>query len=550
MPNQNGIDLGEFTGPALLLDSTLDDKGQAYEDLIWRQDPEDSFSDWKILITLSSGKDTEADDSDDSVATYHVHRNILARGTRKSEYFERLFKINLNTEEHTHGASKIDLTVPSAAASFPLMLDFLYGKNVFDDSAKPSIETVVALRHLSTYFGIRALYKLTAEYIKLNMMEDDSFEYLMQARLYQDEKLITAAAFEYAKKLSKSTDYFKRDDTGSYIIHHYDLEEEINSLDPDSFECVMESLSDLIQSEFYSFILMKYLQGLPAGQPFPEPKFCKLTCCKNMPHTLDLRASIFLLNYASRFDASFDEDRCTCGKDRRSLETRCTDSFRSCLYALDDNIRSELSKVPLSLQVKFLHVGMEAAQLDRESMDSKHLILTRSHTNLKKEHKKAKAMVQRVQNDCNHHQQEKVKFQQRIQELEIIAGEEVEGSRRQEAVVSGANDLVGANGIYIQTGQNTFKKGKIFGGRKIVYTITRKTIPGHYSGACWVIGEMKNVKKHLHFAAKRGVCQSKETCIFYFQPANNDLPPSTGWRKCTATRNSFCDVAVKINTDM
>jgi hypothetical protein len=48
----------------------------------WRDDPADTFCD----ITAVTASPHDAD------RTYHVYKNIVATGPRKSAYFERLFK--------------------------------------------------------------------------------------------------------------------------------------------------------------------------------------------------------------------------------------------------------------------------------------------------------------------------------------------------------------------------------------------------------------------------------------------------------------------------
>ena len=55
--------------------------------LSWRSDPNVTYSDWTIEI---QGKGQASDNL--STKVYHVHRNILSYGPKKSEYFERVFQ--------------------------------------------------------------------------------------------------------------------------------------------------------------------------------------------------------------------------------------------------------------------------------------------------------------------------------------------------------------------------------------------------------------------------------------------------------------------------
>ncbi len=141
--------------------------------LFWRQDPEDSFSDWRIILESSEDADTaenntavlenQSDVSDFSssrelagdaqnintaginnnnhdeidvlsnevtplTTTFHVHRYILAGG---STYFRSLFKKRKNnqTSEHETQTSTIKLK-PEAVKSFPAFLDYVYNRNL------------------------------------------------------------------------------------------------------------------------------------------------------------------------------------------------------------------------------------------------------------------------------------------------------------------------------------------------------------------------------------------------------------------------------------
>jgi hypothetical protein len=91
--------------------------------LLWRQDPEESYSDWTLLISY------ETTDENEKTATktdeYHLHKGILAVGPRKSEYFARLFKAGGRFAESSSNTSRIILTELEANA-FPHFLDYLY----------------------------------------------------------------------------------------------------------------------------------------------------------------------------------------------------------------------------------------------------------------------------------------------------------------------------------------------------------------------------------------------------------------------------------------
>jgi len=152
------------------------------EPLSWRLDNSDSLSDWTIVIVRKS-------DASNTV-TYHVHKNILAIGPRKSEYFTRLFKIDKGVSESTTSTSTITLE-DSAVDAFPIMLDYMYFliDNVEDDS---TVEAT-ALRYLSRYFIIRKLYEHITEFIQEDLRPETATTYLLEADIYRDEKIAMAA---------------------------------------------------------------------------------------------------------------------------------------------------------------------------------------------------------------------------------------------------------------------------------------------------------------------------------------------------------------------
>jgi hypothetical protein len=188
--------------------------------LLWRHDPEASFSDWKIILetddadTENCNEKTTAEDEKESdnprnnehandgetnddveeqkktneeqdddyytdadsesdfsdlntedenpATTFHVHRNILAS---VSKYSQSQFSKHNQTSEQKTQTSIIKLH-PVAIEAFPVFLDYLYswplGKLGFRRS------NAVALRHLALYFGVDILLKDISELILLH----------------------------------------------------------------------------------------------------------------------------------------------------------------------------------------------------------------------------------------------------------------------------------------------------------------------------------------------------------------------------------------------
>mmetsp|Transcript_29711 Transcript_29711/g.45453 ORF Transcript_29711/g.45453 Transcript_29711/m.45453 type:complete len:546 (-) Transcript_29711:70-1707(-) len=225
--------------------------------LSWRLDPDESLSDWTLRVSCSNRpKDlnastvihangspvrggasnlntnmnttanTTANTSLSSLSTaahasplllyncnavtktYFVHRTQLAVGPRRSEYFAKLFKaydeqrnynhtvearddMNHSTEERSSPrVTKIEL-LPSAASAFPAMLDYLYsapGSPIDVDT-----KNAVALRHLASSFGIKPLFHETTKFIKNDLNSDTAHVYLIEAKIFQNAKVVQAA---------------------------------------------------------------------------------------------------------------------------------------------------------------------------------------------------------------------------------------------------------------------------------------------------------------------------------------------------------------------
>lgn len=206
--------------------------------LSWRLDPDDSLSDWTLRIVSSSENPKDdlglnrfaqstsrsttctrspavsASSLHNPIKTYFVHRTVLGVGPRSSEYFAQLFKKGIADNDHTdHTAedsrdddctcsssrnrssvsknvTKIEL-LPSAASCFPVMLDYLY--------APPGTPlaicstNAVALRHLSSSFGIKSLFNETTSFIKKDLTPETAPFYLVDARKFKNSKVSSTA---------------------------------------------------------------------------------------------------------------------------------------------------------------------------------------------------------------------------------------------------------------------------------------------------------------------------------------------------------------------
>lgn len=131
------------------------------EALSWRMEPVQSFSDWTIEIKTAGSE---------SVDTYHVHRNILAVGERKSGYFESVIR-GKGFRESATNKSSIDLN-ERLAEHFPSFLDFIYSSSGF----KLTSDNALELRSLAQYFIAPKLQKSVNEFIKVDMYRLENLE--------------------------------------------------------------------------------------------------------------------------------------------------------------------------------------------------------------------------------------------------------------------------------------------------------------------------------------------------------------------------------------
>lgn len=159
--------------------------------LSWRGDPLQTFSDWTIIVATSEFESR----------TYHVHKTILSVGPRSSRYFSRLFMEGSNRYNQSQSSTRIELDEQDAD-SFPLFLDFMYDTSPDADDDESLILNVnedfstsnaVSLRHLARVFDCEGLMLAVNKFIQKDLSLKTGPVYLIQAHLYQDDRLIESA---------------------------------------------------------------------------------------------------------------------------------------------------------------------------------------------------------------------------------------------------------------------------------------------------------------------------------------------------------------------
>ena len=176
---------------------------ELYQRLDWRMDPSESLSDWEIIIEIINDDDGNADDNDQDTSTtssssssktYHVHRNVLAVGARRSDYFARLFQQTTsgsgNFLESKSNKSIIRLH-QIAASAFPILLDYMY----YPERKLQIVENnATSLHYLGEYFAMRLLRYDAKQFYMKSINLRNCYTYYEHALLLHDEKVKHAVA--------------------------------------------------------------------------------------------------------------------------------------------------------------------------------------------------------------------------------------------------------------------------------------------------------------------------------------------------------------------
>jgi hypothetical protein len=152
--------------------------------LSWRLNPTESMSDWTIVVRHAET---------DQVDLYHVHKNILAVGPRKSEFLKAEFTQQSN--------SNTQLTLPSVAArAFPAFLDFCYSPT---GSLKITVTNATGLRHLSSTLAAKALHKRVLKFFMKTMSLKTVTQYYKDVVMVGDLAILRNLANFLAKYILK-----------------------------------------------------------------------------------------------------------------------------------------------------------------------------------------------------------------------------------------------------------------------------------------------------------------------------------------------------------
>jgi len=231
----------------------------------WREPPDQSLSDWTIIVDTNSTR-----------VTYHVHKSALVYGG--SGYFERLFASEMNVQEMQTLTSTFDNFEELAGQVFPVMLDYLYHV-AKEHTHKFEIEgqSSVGLRFLAAYFDIDGLQDLVIDCLGDYLDKNNCISVLTQSHYFHDELLSEVAADECAEHLNSIN------------------QTELLSLSPPLFEMVMKSNKKVVDNTSqHSTLCYEYVRKSnihPSSEDFRA-----ITTCEHFSE-MTLEAALGFFNF-------------------------------------------------------------------------------------------------------------------------------------------------------------------------------------------------------------------------------------------------------------
>jgi len=159
--------------------------------LSWKSDPEASFSDWTIKVIYENEMDV-----------YHVHRNIVGYGHRKSEFLLREFREQVQDIDYESETNVTHLQLSATQARvFPMVLDFMY-------YTKEAKQTLTAERACNVFkcaelLEIQALQKAIADFYTKNLSLKNMGEFMMAAGQTRADPLLVVSKAKIGQMITE-----------------------------------------------------------------------------------------------------------------------------------------------------------------------------------------------------------------------------------------------------------------------------------------------------------------------------------------------------------
>jgi hypothetical protein len=301
--------------------------------LSWRQNPNDSLSDYTIVIHHESDMIPGAEAAEGASDTYHVHRVVLAVGCRKMQYFCRLFKSNMVFEELANSTSHIYLH-PMAALAFPIMLDYVYWFPIKLDSF-----TATPLHFLSDYFDLRALRQDVFVFCQFDLGPQNCHWYYTQAYMLKDAsmiRMIERLCVHQSVKVSRNRDMFRVSPTEFWVDV---LEHKAASSCPGARANSSSLVEALLQAKSSEGI-----QGITPRQ------FEVLTDAKRLPRIETVSSALAILTWEKQCNRCHSRHRRSSSHDARSTLSDVVCVHHRCVSAL---ARILVEETPVNLRGEY-----------------------------------------------------------------------------------------------------------------------------------------------------------------------------------------------------
>jgi BTB/POZ domain len=305
------------------------------ERLSWRSD--DSFSDWTIIIRVEaesiSHPADEGDDGREDVNrkksgankefTYHVHKNILALGPRRSEYFVRLFESEGTFAESQDNTSRIELH-DLAAKAFPEFLDHMYYyKTGVGNEVEFTTDNATALYSLAKYFEVRRLCHDAKKFCLQDLQTSKTC-----STYYDHAKQLQASSI-----LEATTNYCVRSDmslfTHSRLLHVTDAQFWIDLMEERLRQPINWSgirWRDIEMSQLLAAFCQIHSVSFEVFQQLTAEKYLQYIHPKAALQLLSLErqlVSLFRQQFFGDKDNNADDDNDDEGEQLSNLQKRC-----------------------------------------------------------------------------------------------------------------------------------------------------------------------------------------------------------------------------------
>lgn len=311
----------------------------------WKSDPVESFSDWTVNVIYNEKHDGE------SVDVYHVHRNIVGYGTRKSEYLLRDFRKQLQDLDNNHPSNISHVLLPAARAQvFPMVLDFIY-------HTKEAKQTLTAERACNVFkvaelLEIIALQKAIADFYSQNLSLKNLGEFLLAASKAKADRLLLVAKAKIGQMITEKPELsglvppkFMAD---ILLISRRQLEEARKN-DPKRYP------EDLVKSQSKYWSKAACICAVQNEMVMTDKLFEELTSEESLPH-IDSSIAPKLLSMEQKFSDKTKKD----DESLTSLQRRCiasiTDDFESFRqsFSTPDACSKTLKELPSNVLAEIL----------------------------------------------------------------------------------------------------------------------------------------------------------------------------------------------------